>query len=290
MKSNLTDLQECFTRRRILTSNKEHPIIEKAAAFAAFFVCDFCVQYIFDFILSKVYCIISPMSTVAMTIIGSILIGYFLGCINLSYIISRIKGFDIRKYGSGNAGASNVMIVIGKKVGAFVAIFDILKAFLAVKLAGLCFFGAVVGDLNYAGCIAGASAIIGHIMPFYMNFRGGKGLAAFGGTLLAVDYRLFFVLFIISLFIAIITDYICFVPISMAVVVPLSVGMAHDSYVPTLILSVSSVAILCKHIENIKRIKAGEELRFHFLWKRGDEAERFGIIDDGKDIFSHEIK
>lgn len=230
------------------------------------------------------------MNSTVVSIVGSIIIGYFLGCINLSYIISKIKGFDIRKYGSGNAGASNVMIVIGKKVGAFVAVFDILKAFIAVRFAASLFAYATVNELNYAGCIAGAAAIIGHIFPFYMGFRGGKGLAAFGGTLLAVDCRLFFVLFIISLFIAIITDYICFVPISMSAVVPLSVGMAHDSYIPTLILSVSSLAILFKHVENIKRIKAGEELRFHFLWKRGDEAARFGITDDGKDIFSHELR
>ena len=182
------------------------------------------------------------------------------------------------------------MIVIGKKVGAFVAIVDILKAYFSVKLAGVIFSYAVINDLNYAGCIAGAAAIIGHIFPFYMNFRGGKGLAAFGGTLLAVDYRLFFTLFIISLFIAVITDYICFVPISMSIVVPLSIGMAHETYVPTMILFVASIAILYKHVENIKRIKAGEELRFHFLWKRGDEAQRFGIVDDGKDIFSHELK
>lgn len=231
-----------------------------------------------------------PMSNTVRCILGSIIIGYFLGCINFSFIVSKIKGFDIRKYGSGNAGASNVMIVIGKKIGAFVAIFDILKAFFSVKLAASIFSYAVVSDLNYAGCIAGAAAIIGHIFPFYMHFRGGKGLAAFGGTLLAVDYRLFFTLFIISLFIAVITDYICFVPISMSVVVPLSIGMAHDTYVPTMILAVSSLAILYKHMENIKRIKAGEELRFHFLWKRGDEAQRFGIADDGKDIFSHELK
>lgn len=182
------------------------------------------------------------------------------------------------------------MIVIGKKVGAFVAIVDILKAYFSVKLAGVIFSYAVINDLNYAGCIAGAAAIIGHIFPFYMNFRGGKGLAAFGGTLLAVDYRLFFTLFIISLFIAVITDYICFVPISMSIVVPLSIGMAHETYVPTMILFVASIAILYKHVENIKRIKAGEELRFHFLWKRGDEAQRFGIVDDGKDIFSRELK
>ena len=148
----------------------------------------------------------------------------------------------------------------------------------------------MVNDFNYAGCIAGAAAIIGHIFPFYMHFRGGKGLAAFGGTLLALDYKLFFVLFIISLFIAIITDYICFVPLSMSIVVPTSLSMAHETYLPLLIMFASSVAIVYKHIENINRIRAGEELRFHFLWKRGDEAERFGIVDNGRDIFSREIK
>lgn len=226
------------------------------------------------------------MKEVFVVVFTSIIIGYLLGCINLSYLLSKMKGFDIRKYGSGNAGASNVIIVIGRKAGAVVAIFDIFKAYFAVKLCGLIFPAAFAGHANYAACIAGAASIIGHIFPFYMGFKGGKGLASLGGTILALDVRMFFVLLFIAVLIALITDYICFVPISMALIFPVAYGYLHDSYICILILLCASVFIWYKHMENIRRIKTGEELKFHFLWNRKSESERFGIADDGEEIFT----
>ena len=222
-------------------------------------------------------------------ILGSMIIGYFLGCINLSYIISRIKGFDIRHVGSGNAGASNLVIVIGKKIGLFVAVLDVLKAFFAFKLAEFLFPEAYIGVLSYAGLIAGVCAVLGHVFPFYMGFKGGKGLACYGGTVLAIDYRLFVVLFIIALLIAIVTDYICFAPITMSFIVPISVGVIYNTWIPSAIILVASMVLLYKHRQNIARIRSGEELRFHFLWRRKDESERFGIVDDGKEIFNRKV-
>ncbi len=223
------------------------------------------------------------------TILGSLIIGYFMGCINLSYIISKIKGFDIRNVGSGNAGASNVVIVIGRKIGLFIAVLDILKAFLAFNLAEIIFPEAMSGTLSWAGILAGAGAVIGHVFPFYMGFKGGKGLACFGGTVLGIDYRLFVVLFVAAFLIAMITDYICFAPISMAFIVPVTVGVIYRVWLPSAILCVISVVILFRHRQNIARIRSGDELRFHFLWKRSDESERFGVIDDGKDIFNRKV-
>ena len=229
------------------------------------------------------------MKIIINVIIGSIIIGYFFGCINFSYIVSRIKGFDIRHYGSGNAGASNVVIVIGKKTGLLVAVFDIFKAYLAYKLAQYLFPDAVVSGISYAGMIAGVGAVLGHIFPFYLGFKGGKGLACYGGTILALDYRLFIVLFVLALFIAVITDYICFAPITMSVIAPVTVGAVYSAWIPAAILAVAGMALLYKHAQNIQRIRAGSELRFHFLWRRDDESERFGIVDDGKDIFNREV-
>jgi len=222
-------------------------------------------------------------------IIGSLVIGYFLGCINLSYIISKIKGFDIRHVGSGNAGASNVVIVIGKKFGLLVALVDIFKAFLAFRLAQYLFPEAYTGLISYAGLIAGIGAVLGHVFPFYMDFKGGKGLACYGGTVLAMDYKLFVVLFVIALLIAIITDYICFAPITMSFIVPVSVGVIYDNWIPPAIIAVGSAVMLYKHKLNIARIRSGEELRFHFLWRREDESERFGIVDDGKEILNRKV-
>lgn len=223
------------------------------------------------------------------TILGSLIIGYFIGCINLSYILSRLKGFDIRSVGSGNAGASNVVIVIGRKIGLFIAVLDILKAFLAFNLAQTIFPEAVSGPLSWAGVLAGVGSVLGHIFPFYMGFKGGKGLACFGGTVLGIDYRLFVILFIVAFLIAMVTDYICFAPISMAFIVPVTLGVIYRVWIPSAIIAVASVALLYKHRENIARIRSGDELRFHFLWRRKDESERFGIIDDGKDIFNRKL-
>ena len=222
-------------------------------------------------------------------IIGSLVIGYFLGCINLSYIISKIKGFDIRHVGSGNAGASNVVIVIGKKFGLLVALVDIFKAFLAFRLAQYLFPEAYTGLISYAGLIAGIGAVLGHVFPFYMDFKGGKGLACYGGTVLAMDYKLFVVLFVVALLIAIITDYICFAPITMSFIVPVSVGVIYDNWIPPAIIAVGSAVMLYKHKLNIARIRSGEELRLHFLWRRKDESERFGIVDDGKEILNRKV-
>jgi glycerol-3-phosphate acyltransferase PlsY len=223
------------------------------------------------------------------TILGSLIIGYFLGCINLSYIISKIKGFDIRHVGSGNAGASNLVIVIGKKIGLFVAVIDIMKAFLAFRMAQFLFPEAYAGSVSWAGVLAGVGAVLGHILPFYMGFKGGKGLACFGGTVLGIDYRLFIILFVIAFLIAMITDYICFAPITMAFVVPITVGVIYDTWIPPAIIAIASAVILIRHKENLARIRSGEELRFHFLWRRKDESERFGIVDDGKEILNRKV-
>ncbi|MBO4904368.1 MAG: glycerol-3-phosphate 1-O-acyltransferase PlsY [Lachnospiraceae bacterium] len=229
------------------------------------------------------------MKIIINIVLGSLIIGYFFGCINFSYIVSRIKGFDIRHYGSGNAGASNVVIVIGKKAGLFVALFDIFKAFLAYKLAQYLFPEAFLDGISCAGMIAGVGAVLGHIFPFYLGFKGGKGLACYGGTILAIDVRLFLVLFVVALFIAVITDYICFAPITMSFIAPLTVGVVYHAWIPAGILGIAGVALLYKHAQNIARIRSGSELRFHFLWRRQDESERFGIVDDGKEIFNREV-
>ncbi|HOO27629.1 MAG TPA: glycerol-3-phosphate acyltransferase [Lachnospiraceae bacterium] len=216
---------------------------------------------------------------ILISIATCVLIGYLFGCINLSYLFSKVKGFDIRNFGSQNAGASNVVILMGKKTGAIVAASDILKAYLAVKLSIWLF-----PEFFLAGSVAASVVILGHIFPFYMGFRGGKGFASLGGAVLALDYRMFLVLFVVALFIALVTDYICFAPISIALIFPTAYGFVNGSVPAAFILYISSVFIWYRHMGNLKRIKNGRELKFSFLWNRKKEAERFGVSDDdGKD-------
>lgn len=106
------------------------------------------------------------------TVLLCVCIGYCVGIINPSYILSRMKGFDIREKGSGNAGASNATLVFGKGVGILCALFDIFKAYIANRVSI-----SLYPQLKEAGIITGSACIIGHMFPVTMNFRGGKGLA-----------------------------------------------------------------------------------------------------------------
>ena len=101
------------------------------------------------------------------------LIGYGFGNINPAYIISRIKGFDIRQRGSGNAGASNVALTIGKKAAVLTALFDIFKSAAANVIVYKLF-----PELPCSHILGGAFCILGHIFPVIMGFRGGKDLPA----------------------------------------------------------------------------------------------------------------
>lgn len=206
------------------------------------------------------------------------LISYIVGSLNLSYFLSKLRGYDIRQHGSGNAGASNVVIMMGKKMGLIVALVDIFKAFLVCTLAM-----KVFPDTIYIGPLAGTCAMLGHIFPFYMNFKGGKGLASLGGTILALDPKMFVVLLTIAIILAVVTNYICVVPMSISIVFAVIFGYTRRSLVSFLILMVAAVVINYRHLENIRRIKAGTEARFSLLWDRKSEAERLGkVYDDGK--------
>ena len=91
---------------------------------------------------------------------------------------------------------------------------------------------------------------------------------------------MFIVLLLFALFIAFVTDYICFVPITVSVIFPIVYGVMQKSVPIAAILLISTIFILYRHIENLHRIKEGKELHFSFLWNRAKEAERFGVSDD----------
>lgn len=213
-----------------------------------------------------------------MPAISCVLFGYLIGGINPAYIVGRLKGFDIRKRGSGNAGASNAVIVMGKKMGAISAVFDIFKAFFVV-----CFATQLFSEMVYAKILAGVSCIIGHIFPIFMGFRGGKGLACLGGVILAYDWRLFLVMLLAELLIVLVVDYICVVPITASVAFPVVYAVQTGDRIGTFLLLGCAVVILFKHMENIQRIRNGSEAHFSFLWKRDEEIARLTNESDEKE-------
>lgn len=196
-------------------------------------------------------------------------IGYLLGCINPSYLLAKRRGFDIRETGSGNAGASNAVITMGKAVGIISCLFDILKAYLSVRLAERLFQGCAL-----AGILSGTSCMIGHMFPIFMGFRGGKGLACLGGMILAYDWRVFCFMLGAEIILAFFVHYVCFVSISAAAAFPLIYGIQQRSIIGVIILAVAAVCMILKHRENLHRIQNGTEARISFLWRRQEEIER----------------
>lgn len=117
--------------------------------------------------------------------------GYICGLFQTSYLYGKKNGIDIREHGSGNAGTTNALRTLGKKAGVLTLLGDCLKCVLAVLFAKLVFGGHQGEDLLLLELYAGAGCILGHNFPFYLNFKGGKGIAASVGLLLAFDIRLF---------------------------------------------------------------------------------------------------
>lgn len=189
------------------------------------------------------------------------LLGYFLGAVNPSYIIARLRGFDIREKGSKNAGASNAVILLGRLIGVTCAVFDVAKATFAIWLSGKLF-----SELAYRFSVTGVACILGHLFPFYMGFRGGKGLACLGGMILAFDFRVFLIMLAAEVLIAFATDYLCFVPLTAAAVFPIVYGVMQGDVWGALILALIFPLILYKHKENLRRIRQKTEMPFCYLW------------------------
>ena len=116
----------------------------------------------------------------------SILIGYLFGLFETGYFYGKMYGIDIRKQGSGNSGATNTLRTLGKKAGIITCLGDILKTVLAVIVARAIFKDRYPDGVMLLGLYAGFGAVLGHNFPFYLKFKGGKGVACTGGTVLAV--------------------------------------------------------------------------------------------------------
>lgn len=188
-------------------------------------------------------------------IVGAI-IGYIFGCINTAYIVAKIKGVNIKKVGTNNAGASNVFISVGKTYGVLAGAGDVLKSYIASLAVYLIF------DNFDAAIIAGIMAVIGHIYPFWMHFNGGKGLASLMGVMLFYNFKFFAVLVLIIIAITLITDYIALGTLSVSALIPFWFAFFDKNYILLPIFVILAIIIWYKHKENMKRIIDGTEIGF----------------------------
>ncbi len=222
-------------------------------------------------------------------VICTALVGYLLGSISSSIIITKIFIHkDIRAFGSGNAGATNVLRSVGKTAAGLTFVFDFLKCVAAVIAGRLIFMlaGTLGGQTlfaEYGVYIAGVFCFIGHIYPLYFHFRGGKGVVTASAMILLTDWRVFLVVAAVFFILFFIWRYVSLSSVSAAVAYPIATFVItylfdyHNSPVPfhgdkplTYVAVATVVALLMggivvyKHKENIARLRAGTEKKIIF--------------------------
>ena len=199
-----------------------------------------------------------------------LLIGYVFGLFQTGYIVGKIKHIDIRKQGSGNAGSTNAVRVMGWKAGAMTFAGDVLKCVLAVLLVRYLYRDTDMTLL--LGMYAGFGATLGHNFPFYLKFKGGKGIAVLAGLVVSTGFLLVPVPLAEFLIAVIFTRYVSLGSLLAATMFFLEIvlfGVQGNldlgaKYLPELYLLAGVIMALAwiRHRENIKRLLAGEENRF----------------------------
>jgi len=189
-----------------------------------------------------------------MSVVLSLLMGYFIGCISPAKLVSKRHDVNLKKTGTGNLGATNTALVLGKKAGYFVLVFDIFKSFFSYKLAKYLF-----PHLAVAGVVAGIGVILGHCFPVFLQFQGGKGLASFGGLVLAHDPLLFVILLTLGIAMAFLMNYGVYLAITAAGLFP---NLSYFRSGSLSVLGTTAVAggiVLAVHRSNIRRAITGED-------------------------------
>lgn len=204
-------------------------------------------------------------------------VGYLFGLIQTGYLYGKIKRIDIRKYGSGNSGTTNALRVLGKKAGAIVFIGDFLKALIPCTAVKLLFHGEP--QIVYLLILyMGLGVILGHNYPFFLKFKGGKGIAATAGLLVSVDLRLMLAELILFVLIVVLTRYVSLGSLAVAALFFLwlfvvgglgGYGLLRGDLLEFYIIA----AVIClqafwRHRANIVRLIRGKENKISFSKKK----------------------
>lgn len=203
--------------------------------------------------------------------IASLLIGYLFGIFQTAYFYGKMNGIDIREHGSGNAGTTNALRVLGKKAGAIVFAGDFLKCFLVIHLVKLIFNNMAADILPLVGLYAATGCILGHNFPIQLGFRGGKGIACTAGLLAAFDIRIGVIALVTFLAIVIITRYVSLgsmvivTEFALFIIIFGQLGLYHMAQAPLTEMYVLAAFLagmaIYRHRANIVRLLNGTENR-----------------------------
>ena len=191
-----------------------------------------------------------------MEVFLSLILGYAMGCLNSAAWVGKRNHINLKEEGTGNLGATNTTMVLGRKAGAPVLIFDVAKSFIAARLAQWLF-----PHLAVSGMLASIGVILGHCFPITMHFSGGNGLAAFGGMMLAYTPVVFVIVVLSGIGIMVLLDIGVAAPLLGTVMFPLLAYLfSHD--IPTTACAViASMIILCTHLDNVHKTREHSDMK-----------------------------
>ncbi|MBR5308050.1 MAG: glycerol-3-phosphate 1-O-acyltransferase PlsY [Clostridia bacterium] len=203
--------------------------------------------------------------TIALLVLCA-LVAYALGSLNFGIIISKlVYKDDIRNYGSGNAGTTNMLRTYGKKAAIATIIGDALKVVVAIIIGNI-----LVGSALFCGeYIAGFFAVLGHVYPVYYKFKGGKGVVASAITMLMLDWRVFLIVFGFFVIVVAIWRYISLGSILSAAIYPMvtyaaSITDNGQGGVDVVFAFILGVFVIVLHRTNIQRLLSGKENKLSF--------------------------
>jgi acyl phosphate:glycerol-3-phosphate acyltransferase len=206
-----------------------------------------------------------------LVLISGAIIAYLLGSVPSAVWIGKwFYGVDVREQGSGNAGATNTIRVLGLKAGLPVLLIDAFKAWLAVAIAGwLASEVLIAGDLVLYRIAVGALAVLGHVFPVFAGFRGGKGVASLVGVVIALFPEAFFLVLIWFAIVFAVSRYVSLASVTSALIFPLIVlFVVNEQSAPLIVLSILvAVFIPVTHRRNIGRLIHGTENKLEFKKK-----------------------
>jgi glycerol-3-phosphate acyltransferase PlsY len=202
--------------------------------------------------------------------------GYCFGLIQTSYIYGKLHGIDIRQHGSGNAGTTNALRVLGKKAGAVVFLGDLFKSVIACTLTHIIMNGLGIENVYLYVIYTAAGVVLGHNFPFFMQFKGGKGIAATSGIAIGLlDWRVALIELVLFAGCVIITKYvsvgsICLV---LGLLISYTAFAYHGDYgfvsdakrlESCIVLGLITLLAIVRHSANIKRLINGTENKLSF--------------------------
>ena len=205
-----------------------------------------------------------------------LVIGYVFGCFSTGYFVGKMYGIDIRSSGSGNIGTTNALRTLGPKAGLFTFLGDLLKALIPTLIVRIFLFQDNA-ELNYLFVLTiGLGVVMGHNFPFYLHFKGGKGIAVTAGVIIATTNWLVIVTgLLVFIIVVALTRYVSVGSLIIVWLVPIFTLYhyhASEYFVEMIVISVIFTGLAYfKHRTNIKRLFSGTENKLNFSNKKENE-------------------